>query len=120
MAITSDRIYSAAESVLESTFRPRVPYTPREKQLPDGRIRYASTGDMRYRATKIRRVSDNEVQIYVDADISPYAVYTNEPWVSHYWKGKTNPNEKWFDRAVEQFATVLAAKLGGDLKRGAN
>ena len=49
-------------------------------------------GNMRYIATRYVPYSD-AVEIRVDARIAPYAVYTNEPWVSPRWHGKKNPNK---------------------------
>lgn len=98
----------------ENTFRPQVPYTP-EPMVINGRFRPASTGNMRFNATIVRRISPNTVNVMVDSSIAPYVVYTNEPWVSPKWKGRENPNEGWFERAVDAFARDLAAALGGKL-----
>lgn len=119
-------IYESAAAVFERVFRPMVPYTPTGMHWPDGRYRRASTGNMRNNATKFREVDENTVEIYVNAGDgivkkkptegeAPYAVYTNEPWISPFWKGLKNPNEKWFERATESVAQELAALLGGEL-----
>ena len=44
---------------------------------------------------------DGEV-IVGGSDVAPYAVYTNEPWISDRWHGKKNPNEGWLDRSIER------------------
>lgn len=74
------------------------------------------TGNMANNALKIEQVSANEVKIYIDSSIAPYAVYTNEPWISPHWKGKKNPNEKWFDNATSKVAEALAGMLEGTLE----
>lgn len=53
--------------------------------------------------------------IYINESIAPYMPYTNEPWLSPYWGGKQNPNEKWFDRAAKKIASELAHMLNGRL-----
>lgn len=73
------------------------------------------TGNLKQNAIRIVKVSDEEYQIIVDADIAPYAVYTNERWVSPKWGGKQNPNEKWIDAEVKNIAEIIASYLGGDL-----
>ena len=42
--------------------------------------------------------------------------YTNEPWVSPKWHGKKNPNEAWFQDAVEYIAEYIADQTNGDLE----
>ena len=117
-------IYESAAAICERVFRPMVPYTPTGMHWPDGRYRRASTGNMRNNATKFRKVDENTVEIYVNAGDgivrkppeegeAPYAVYTNEPWISPFWKGLKTPNEKWLERATESVAKELAALLGG-------
>lgn len=93
-------LFQLAQEALEQVFRPGTPI---------------DTGNMRYNATKcLTRGSD--VVIKVDAQIAPYVVYTNEPWISEYWKGRKNPNEGWFERLTEAVAIFLAAELGGTLE----
>ena len=43
-------------------------------------------------------------------------LYTNEPWSSTKWNGKTNPNEGWWEVWCEMFMNRLAQKLRGTLK----
>ena len=110
-------ICQTAQGVFEQTFRPRVPYTPFTTQVTgrDGvtHLRRASTGNMRFNATKFEVVSDAHFRIVVDGDIAPYVPYTNEPWISPKWRGAQNPNEGWFPRSVIMYATALAMALGG-------
>lgn len=72
------------------------------------------TGNMRQNI-KVIKSSKNEWQIRIGGDVVPYAVYTNEKWVSPRWKGRKNPNEKWIDDAVGQIAQITAKNLRGDL-----
>jgi hypothetical protein len=61
------------------------------------------------------QVSNNEWQVTIGGEPAPYAVYTNEPWISPRWKGKQNPNEGWIDRALDDFVISLASRLGGHI-----
>lgn len=57
--------------------------------------------------------------MYVNEDIAPYMVFTNEPWLSEYWHGKKNPNEGWWGVACEWFFQYVSLHLKGKLtKRG--
>lgn len=73
------------------------------------------TGNMRYNATQIGQYGNGMYVIAVDGGIAPYAVYTNEPWISPKWNGKSNPNEGWIESGVELMATIIAQTLGGRL-----
>ena len=77
------------------------------------------TGNLRYNATKSRFRSPKEYKIYIDNNIAPYMTFTNEPWISPKWKGAKNPNENWFEIAIETaIATVFPnsdVKLDGEL-----
>ena len=96
-------LYAIATVACDKVFRHRVPY---------------DTGNMALNATHVEKVSENEVRIIVDAQIAPYIVYTNEPWTSPKWRGKENPNEKWFERATEDVAQYITAELNGTLTIG--
>jgi len=50
-------------------------------------------------------------EIYIDTTKAPYAVYTLEAWISDYWKGKKNPNERWDDVATAEFKEILNRKI---------
>lgn len=76
------------------------------------------TGNLAYNAIKFRWFNNNEFHIWVDEGIAPYMVYTNEPWISPKWKGKKNPNEKWWDnitdiisRIIEKYCNVEEVKI---------
>ena len=64
---------------------------------------------------RVQRVSDTEIQVLIGGAPAPYAVYTNEPWISPYWRGKPNPNEGWIDKALDGFTIWLANKLNGEV-----
>ena len=74
------------------------------------------TGNLAYNAVQITFVSKKHAILYVDESIAPYMPYTNEPWISPWWRGKKNPNEGWFDQGAETIAEFIAQKLGGVLK----
>ena len=93
-------LYKLAQVVCNQVFRHLVPY---------------DTGNMALQATKVEKVSENEVKIFVDSAVAPYVVYTNEPWISPRWRGKENPNEKWFERATEKTAQAICSILGGEI-----
>jgi hypothetical protein len=78
------------------------------------------TGNLRHNAIRYNYIEGQKTssRIYVDEDIAPYMKYTNQPWISKKWNGKQNPNEKWFNKAVEKAVYDLAAKYGGTVKKG--
>lgn len=80
-----------------------------------GNRQRGSTGNMAYNASKIVYPDSDTAIIYVDENIAPYVPYTNEEWISPKWKGKKNPNQGWFERAVEVVAKSLAKESGGKL-----
>ena len=110
--MTTEELFAFSNMVCESTFRPRVPYTPNPIMI-DGRLRQASTGNMRYNATVCTQTGADEITLQIDESIAPYVVYTNEPWLSPKWNGKKNPNEKWFEMATKLFIEELSRQLGG-------
>lgn len=56
------------------------------------------------------------LHIYMDLSQASYTPYTNEPWLSPRWHGKTNPNEGWWNEWCDTFMKRLATKLQGNLK----
>ena len=72
------------------------------------------TGNMAFNALRME-ISENEIRIYVDETIAPYAPYTEYPWVSPRWKGKKNPNEGWWEAFFEELARRIAATLRGKI-----
>ena len=65
----------------------------------------------------VRYVWENEetFTIYIDESIAPYMPYTNEPWISPKWNGKKNPNEAWWQDAInlciEHFTNVYKGEI---------
>lgn len=73
------------------------------------------TGNLRYNAIRFK-TEGNKFIIYIDESIAPYVFYTNEPWISPKWNGKKNPNQGWFDKAVEKIAQMVATMSKGNLE----
>lgn len=74
------------------------------------------TGNLSQNAIKLEHLSKNEWTIKVNEQVAPYMPYTNEEWISPKWKGKKNPNEGWWDKAVDSIMNQLRAELGGTLR----
>ena len=88
------------------------------------------TGNLKYNAIKLEMLNDKTARLYVDEKVAPYMKYTNEPWeqklirMGNFKPGETvvrlrtwrNPNELWFDRAVQEIAEHIAKKLKGELR----
>lgn len=73
------------------------------------------TGNLATNALKYR-IENDTFHVWVDLNEAPYMPYTNEPWTSPKWNGKTNPNEGWWEVWCETFMNRLAQKLRGTLK----
>jgi hypothetical protein len=73
------------------------------------------TGNLAYNAIKIEFKDKDTCVIRVDERIAPYMPYTTLPWASPKWHGRKNPNEGWWDAAVELILEELAKELKGDL-----
>ena len=71
------------------------------------------TGNLRYNAVRGEWRDENTFVIYVDENIAPYMLFTNEPWINR--KGK-NPNENWWQDTARDIAQIIADELGGELK----
>lgn len=74
-------------------------------------------GNLRNNATTLESMGNDTYKIIVSGDIAPYNVFTNEPWLSPKWNGKKNPNEGWIESSTDLIAQILAAELGGELRR---
>lgn len=74
------------------------------------------TGNLAYNAIQYRFPDENTCEITVNEDIAPYMPYTNEPWISPYWRGKKNPNEGWFGDAADTIATLFAQIVKGEIR----
>ncbi len=87
----------------------------REEWVPNPNTRYrTSTGNMAFNALRYEVTADGLV-VGVDENIAPYAPYTEFPWISPKWRGKTNPNEGWWERFCGELARRIAAKTGGKI-----
>lgn len=64
------------------------------------------TGNLKASVTLEKK--GNTYELYVNTDRAPYMVYTNETWS----KGE-NPNEDWFDDAIQLVIRYLQSELGG-------
>lgn len=85
------------------------------------------TGNLAYNAIKYRWIDDRHFEIYVDtgdmgidtrvSGVAPYMPFTNEPWISPRWNGKKNPNEGWWEEAVEYILNFVAEKIKGKVDK---
>lgn len=94
---TRQKVINACVSIVESM---RADFVPHD------------TGNLANHAIKYE-IRGNEFVVYVDPDIAPYMPYTTEPWIADSWNGKKNPNEGWWGRFAEEFASRLARALRG-------
>lgn len=63
----------------------------------------------------IQYVEDGKARIVIGHEKADYAVYTNEPWTSERWNGKTNPNEGWVNRTIEESAPIIQQIMSGQI-----
>lgn len=89
------------------------------------------TGNLAYNSIKYRWISNNTFEIYVDVGDTkafvenreliegqaPYMPFTNEKWISPKWNGKQNPNENWWNNAIEFVMNYIARQLKGQIRR---
>lgn len=75
------------------------------------------TGNLRDNGIQFAKTGENEFTISIGGSNAPYAVYTNEKWMSPRWRGKPNPNEHWIDNAVEDVVDMICERTGGKLSR---
>lgn len=87
--------------------------------VPNPQTRYkTSKGNMAFNSLKVhvfRMYNHTEIEIWMDEDIAPYVVYTNEPWLSPKWNGKKNPNEGWWEKFLNTLMTKVNEKVEGEL-----
>jgi hypothetical protein len=62
------------------------------------------------------RVERTEQGFNIISDIY-YMPFTNEPWISPRWRGRANPNEKWWDEAYKLALQFLSSVYGKEFKR---
>jgi hypothetical protein len=75
------------------------------------------TGNLRYNAVKLVFSSPTRAVLYVDEKVAPYMPYTDRPWLSPKWGGKKNPNENWFEMAVEKALKKATKSMKGKIKK---
>jgi hypothetical protein len=56
-------------------------------------------------------------EIVIGGEPAPYAVYTNEPWISEKWHGAINPHQGWIQMAVEEAKPMLIAIMSGAISQ---
>ena len=103
-------VIKAVTKVVEQLRRSMFVPNPATRYKPGG-----STGNLAFNALRIV-IEDKAIKVYVDEKIAPYVPYTNEPWISPYWRGKKNPNEGWWQRFADEFMRRLAKELKGEIK----
>ena len=81
------------------------------KQAPE------DTGNLSENALKLVWIDQNTARIYIDEEIAPYMPYTNEPWVSSWWRGKQNPNLYWFDKMAQIAKMMIESATGVEASR---
>lgn len=74
------------------------------------------TGNLKYNALKYEFIG-TKFHMWVDEEIAPYMVFTNEKWIAERWKGAQNPNEGWWNYACEWFFERITQLLNGELKK---
>lgn len=87
------------------------------------------TGNLRD-SIKYQWINDHEFEIYVnvgdtnafresqhyDIGQAPYMPFVNEEWISPRWNGAKNPNQDWWNKAIENVIKFIAKRLGGKLE----
>lgn len=59
--------------------------------------------------------------IVIGGEVAPYAIYTNEPWISDRWLNKQtgimaiNPNQGWVQKTIRECIPTLQAILSGSM-----
>ena len=95
------------------------------------RLAPKDTGNLAYNAIQMKMNSANECEIsvsgnsikslndgsYIKFGIAPYMPFTNEKWISPKWNGRKNPNEGWFEKAVQNACEMIAKKYEGVVKK---
>ncbi len=53
--------------------------------------------------------------IVIGGETAPYAIYTNEVWLSARWGGKTNPNQEWIQNAIIEVIPTIQSIMSGEI-----
>lgn len=78
------------------------------------------TGNLAYNGIRYEWRDKETFVIYVDGEppnkgIAPYMPYTNEPWISKRWNGKPNPNQGWWQDAVQLCVDYILNEYKGEI-----
>lgn len=65
------------------------------------------TGNLALNSIRVLYDTNGDVFVAIGGEIAPYAVYTNEKWVSDKWNGKSNPNENWIENAIDEALPLI-------------
>lgn len=49
---------------------------------------------------------DGSSYIFIGGRPASYMPFTNEPWVSPKWKGRVNPNQGWWNKAIRSVLSI--------------
>lgn len=71
------------------------------------------TWNLTFNGIRLVYIDSAHIKIIIGGEPAPYAIYTNEPWSSPRWNGKSNPNEGWINNAVHGALPTIKAILGG-------
>lgn len=82
-------------------------------------------------STKIKRIAPNVWELYIEAGddpydrnyergVAPYIPFVNEKWTSARWRGRKNPNENYWNNAIERAIVMLSKILKGELESGSD
>lgn len=83
----------------------------RKYYVPNPKTRYkTSTGNLAKNALKKEWIG-LRFHMWVDEEVAPYMVFTNEEWLSKRWKGKHNPNQNWWNIACQIFINIVELEL---------
>ena len=74
------------------------------------------TGNLATNGIQFVWENENTFTIYVEESIAPYMPYTNEPWESPKWNGKKNPNEAWWQDAIQLCLEYFTNQLKGEIE----
>lgn len=65
------------------------------------------TGNLALNSIRVLYDTNGDVFVAIGGEIAPYAVYTNEKWVSDKWNGNANPNEGWIENAINEALPLI-------------
>lgn len=109
----STKRYKRVCEAIFSEIRAMLVPNPETRYKPGG-----STGNLALNAFQYRWEGNDGLtfHMFVDEEIAPHMVFTNEPWLAARWHGKRNPNQNWWNDACEYFMYRFAQTMGGTLR----